>query len=380
MAASSFGTPGGGPGFNLSPGAVFHSASCPVPIGCEPVGLKPEDSAEQAAVSDGAQAAQDGNNPTALLAGCFERARPVLRALVAGVEEGDSLVVATDRKGFPVAQRVLRRPRDLPRALVIGRHNRCALSIPNDNRVSLRHVLLTAWPAGGEGSPTRFRGYDLGGRAGVLLADGKRVPGFSFQGHGLISLGRTVVFVVPGSEEGVALLDGTDVQAFENLTGLDPNGKGVRQAAGAAAEPGVAHIGGDEPREFGGYRGLDMDARPQPRGVLRLRSTKPAGRGEEVRELDLDSRQLQRGLLIGRYSDRCSLAGHGRNLSRVHALVSEESARSLLVYDLASTNGVRPAGMTEGPSHAVVRLTEDSPVMLGHFELAWVPNRGVKLH
>jgi ABC-type sugar transport system ATPase subunit len=103
-------------------------------------------------------------------------------------------------------------------------------------------------------------------------------------------------------------------------------------------------------------------------------------RSHEVRELDLDSRQLQRGLLIGRYSDRCSLAGHGRNLSRVHALVTEESPRSLLVYDLASTNGVRPAGMTEGPSHAVVRLTEDSPVMLGHFELAWVPSRAVKLH
>ena len=131
---------------------------------------------------------------------------------------------------------------------------------------------------------------------------------------------------------------------------------------------------------YGGYRGLDLEARPQPRGVLRLRSTKPSGRGDEVRELDLDSRQLQRGLLIGRYSDRCSLAGHGRNLSRVHALVTEEAPRSLLVYDLASTNGVRPAGMTEGPSHAVVRLTEDSPVMLGHFELAWVPNRAVKLH
>jgi hypothetical protein len=27
-----------------------------------------------------------------------------------------------------------------------------------------------------------------------------------------------------------------------------------------------------------------------------------------------------------------------------------------------------------------VRLTEDAPVMLGHFELAWVPGRGVKLH
>jgi hypothetical protein len=261
--------------------------------------------------------------------------------------------------------------------LVIGRHNRCALSIPNDNRVSLRHVLLTAWPGDG---PIRYRGYDLGGRAGVLLADGKRVPGFSFQGHGLISLGRTVVFVAPGGELGVQLLEGSEDAAFRNLTGLEPGGSGVRLAMSAAAEPGVAHIGGDEPREYGGYRGLDLDARPQPRGVLRLRSTKPSGRGEEVRELDLDSRQLQRGLLIGRYSDRCSLAGHGRNLSRVHALVSEEAPRSLLVYDLASTNGVRPAGMTEGPSHAVVRLTEDSPVMLGHFELAWVPNRGVKLH
>ena len=49
------------------------------------------------------------------------------------------------------------------------------------------------------------------------------------------------------------------------------------------------------------------------------------------------------------------VVAHGRNLSRVHALVSEEAPRSLLVYDLASTNGVRPAGMTEGPSHAVVR-------------------------
>lgn len=342
--------------------------------------LKPEDSADQAHPSEDdsrSVSGRDGVNPTAQLAKCFKGARPILRALVAGIEEGDSLVVASDRNGFPVAQRVLRKPRDLPRALVIGRHNRCALPIPNDNRVSLRHVLLTAWP-GSSGSA--FRGYDLGGRAGVLLADGKRVPGFSFQGHGLVSLGRTVVFVAPGGETGIALLHGSDDDAFQQLTGLDPLGGGVRLAVGAAAEPGVAHLGADEPREFGGYRGLDVDIRTQPRGILRLRSTKTGGRSEEVREVELDSRQLQRGLLIGRYSDRCSLAGHGRNLSRVHALVTEETPRSLLVYDLASTNGVRPAGLTEGPSHAVVRLTEDAPVMLGHFELAWVPGRGPKLH
>ena len=109
---------------------------------------------------------------------------------------------------------------------MIGRHNRCALSIPNDNRVSLRHVLLTAWSGDG---PIRYRGYDLGGRAGVQLADGKRVPGFSFSGHGLVSLGRTVVFVLPGGTQGVELLEGTEQDAFRNLTGLDPRGQ--RRAA-----------------------------------------------------------------------------------------------------------------------------------------------------
>ena len=39
----------------------------------------------------------------------------------------------------------------------------------------------------------------------MLLADGKRVPGFSFQGHGLISLGRTVVFVTHDLAEAIRL-------------------------------------------------------------------------------------------------------------------------------------------------------------------------------
>ena len=42
-----------------------------------------------------------------------------------------------------------------PHALVFGRHNRCSLAIPHDTRVSLRHILLTAWP--GQGA-LRLRG------------------------------------------------------------------------------------------------------------------------------------------------------------------------------------------------------------------------------
>ncbi|WP_157595370.1 FHA domain-containing protein [Plesiocystis pacifica] len=316
------------------------------------------------------------------LATSFARARPILTALVAGVPEGDAVIVATDRNGFPVAQRLIERPKDLPHAVVIGRHNRCALAIPGDSRVSLRHLLLTTWPGQG---PMRLRGYDLGGRAGVVLADGKRVPGFSAHGQVALGFGRTSLFVLPGGAIGRDILAGDESESFRKLTGLDASGSGHRLAISAMAEPGVA--------ELGGYRPVNVDVRPEPRGVLRLRSTKITrnratnrgrNRGREdstqVRELEIDSEQLQRGLLIGRYSDRCSLAGQGRNLSRVHALVTEEGPNSLLVYDLASTNGVRPSGQSEGPSHPVVRMTPDDPCLLGHFELSWVPAERPTIH
>ena len=303
---------------------------------------------------------------------CFGRAKAVLGALVGNMAPGESLVVVTNDLGFPVAQRSIRRPDNLPHALVFGRHNRCSLAIPHDTRVSLRHILVTAWP--GQGA-LRLRGYDLGGRAGIVLADGKRVPGFSALGHVALSFGHTGLFVLPGGPAGLGLLEGTTDQAFQRLTGIDRHGGGIRLAISATAEPSVAQLGG--------YRPIDVDARPQPRGVLRLRSLKSAKsqRGAEAtRELDIDSEQLQRGLLIGRYSDRCSLAGSGRNLSRVHALVTEEGPNSLLVYDLASTNGVRPGHETEGPSHAVVRLRHNEPVMLGHFELSWTPAERIRVH
>ncbi len=301
----------------------------------------------------------------------FTRAQAVLQALVGNTRESETLIVATDSKGFPVAQRVVRKPDGLPHAIVVGRHNRCTLNIPSDSRVSLRHILLTAWP--GQGT-LRLRGYDLGGRAGIVLADGKRVPGFSALGHVGLSFGRTAIVVIPGGPAGVELLSGDPQDAFRRLTGLDARGGGVRLALSAMAEPSVAQLGG--------YRPIDVDQKPASRGLLRLRSlqSRTGKGGDNVKELDVDSEQLQRGLLIGRYSDRCSLAGSGRNLSRFHALVAEEGPTSLLVYDLASTNGVRPGHETDGPSHPVVRLRADEPVMLGHFELSWEPPQGVKVH
>jgi len=319
-------------------------------------------------LDSGVHSRDELTQPTNALAENFGKAAPILNALVSGTPEGDTLIVATDQNGFPVAQRVARRPRDLPHALVVGRHNRCALSTPADNRVSLRHLVLTIWPGQ---PPTLLRGYDLGGRAGVLLADGKRVPGFSAHGHVALGFGRTALYVVPGGQIGTDLLRGKPEDAFMRMTGISAEGDGQRLALSATEEPGVAAIGG--------YRPVDVAA-GEPRGYLQLRSTKTGHENDSVRELEVDSDQLQRGLLIGRYSDRCSLAGAGRNLSRVHALVTEEGPSSLLVYDLASTNGVRPGTLRDGPSHPVVRMTAQEPCMLGHFELSWVPNRDVTVH
>ena len=300
------------------------------------------------------------------------RARPVLQALVRGVPDDQALVVAVERGGFPLAQRVLEVPDDLPSALVIGRHTRCGLPVPSDRRLSLRHLLAILRPGSGS---LRFQIYDLGGFAGLVLADGQQAEGVSFRDQGLLLAGQTLLFVLPGGERGLTLLEGSVEDMFSRLTGSGPGGA---IDAWVGPEGNLDYV--DAPREYGGYRGLDIQVRNEPRGVLTLRATRPSRGKWQPRRLDLDTRSLQRGVLIGRYSDRCALAGQGRNLSRVHALVADEGPDSLLVFDLASTNGVRPVTESEGPGLPVVRLTAESPVMLGHFELSWSPGHRPNLH
>jgi hypothetical protein len=315
--------------------------------------------------------AQDETGVQAELAARTQRARPVLTALLAGVEPDASLVVAVAESGFPVAQRLVRVSAELPAAVVVGRHGRSDLVIADDPQISLRHLLLVTQ---GRGELRRYRAYDLRGRAGLVLPDGRQVSGASFLTQGLLRLGRTALYVLPGGVPGAALASATPEEFFARVAG-SPGGAG--HYATSNEEPGVAWLPPEG--EAGGYRGAGLE-RPEARGILRLRAARSTDGGARTRELEVDSQQLRRGLLIGRYSDRCSLAGGGRNLSRVHALVAEEGPSSLLVYDLASTNGVRPAADPDGPSHSVVRLTPDEPVFLGHFELSWQPPLRRELH
>ncbi len=293
----------------------------------------------------------------------------MLRSMLGAVPSSQFLVATFDASGFPTAQMRLDRPFDLPSAMVIGRHQRCALWIRSDRSVSLRHVLLTIWQ-GVEGI-LRMRAYDLGGRGGILLADGQRVDGVLAESHLGIVVGTSTLFVLPGGEAGMERLEGATDEVHRRLTRVSRDDLAIMD--GLECLPGLAHVGG--------YRSSDVIERPNDfRGELRLSAPRSTLGRIESRTLEIDEGQLRQGLLIGRYSDRCSLAGSGRNLSRVHALVCEESPNTLLVYDLASTNGVRPIDDPDGPSRAVVRLTPDAPCLLGHFELSWTPFAAPTVH
>ncbi|MGB1700304.1 MAG: FHA domain-containing protein [Nannocystaceae bacterium] len=306
--------------------------------------------------------ARDDVDPSEHFATASSRPRQILsmlRAMLSAVPSSQFLVATFDASGF---QMRLDRPFDLPSAMVVGRHHRCSLWVREDRSVSLRHVLLTIWQ-GVEGT-LRMRAYDLGGRGGILLADGQRVDGVLAESHLGIVIGTSTLFVLPGGDAGLALLEGATDDVHRRLTRVSRDDLTIMD--GLECLPGLAHVGG--------YRQSDVLEPPNDfRGELRLSAPRSTLGRIESRTLEIDGVQLRQGLLIGRYSDRCSLAGSGRNLSRVHALVCEESHNTLLVYDLASTNGVRPVDDPDGPSRAVVRLTPDTPCMLGHFELSWSP-------
>lgn len=290
----------------------------------------------------------------------------VLRALVAASGDEDALIVAVDDRGFPLAQTRVARPVDLPRAVVVGRHHRCDLVVRSDTELSLRHFLFVVLQSRGD---LRIRCIDLRRRAESLndLGSGPPEPGTSLCAVGYLwrRVGSSQLFLLPGGALGLELLSGDASSVLESLR----NNPTIDPSAGFRPRS----ITGSHARPLGGYR-QDLRQGPRNRGILRLR-----GQSDEMgrvphRDVELRPQSLQHGLLIGRHAERCTLAGEARNLSRMHALVCEEDEHSLLVFDLASTNGVRPKDQVQGPSHSVVRVYPGQGCLLGQFHLDWLPN------
>lgn len=286
----------------------------------------------------------------------------VLRALLGCTAPEEALIVAVDQSGFPLSQARIPRPDDLPAALVLGRHHRCGLVLSADPDLRLRHLLLVILPGPG---PLRIRAVplrapgDLGQNASPVLPDS-----LGAQGYLCLELANTRIFVLPGGLAGLDLLVGDPGQTLESLrnnptldyrSGFRPNLAPLTISRGALP-----------------YR-QDPRLRNEHQGTLRLRGDSDERGRVPHRDHDLRPQALQHGLVIGRHAERCSLAGEARNLSRIHALVCQESEESLWVFDLASTNGVRPKNQAQGPSHSVVRLTPQEGCLLGQFHLDWLP-------
>lgn len=288
----------------------------------------------------------------------------LLQALLRGTHDEEALIVAVDRSGFPLAQARMPRPTDLPSAVVLGRHHRCDVVVREDAALALRHFLFVVLPGGGG---LRIRCVDLAARSDAASSAGAAQPtSIRASGHLTLAAGDTQLFLLPGGAAGQSLLDGEPKATLARLR----NNPTLDQSAGFGPKSRT----GRQARVVGGYRS-DSRNEQQHLGFLRLRGECDERGRVPHRDVELRPSALRHGLIIGRHAERCTLAGEARNLSRMHALVCEEDEHGLFVFDLASTNGLRPKDQAQGPSHPVVRLTHEQGCLLGQFHLDWLPRR-----
>ena len=250
---------------------------------------------------------------------------------------------------------------------IIGRHSECQLRLAGDDRISLRHLLASAWSRGGQ---PRLRLLDLRTHHGLELEDGSVAAGLAANGSAFARLGGSALLClrrgsVPWPESGEAAWASIPIREHEPVSSAAPRVRIRRRL----------QLVGDQ--TSGGANGtlitalrapLDLsDLPPQPRtalGVLHL----PDGRCCWLRADALD-----RGVLIGR-DDRCPLEAVDLSddcgaVSRVHlALVRDPTG--LWAVDAASTNGTRGDGH-RGLAFPLRRATELR--LGGQLKFRWVP-------
>jgi hypothetical protein len=316
-------------------------------------------------------------------------------ALLAGVASGPSIAVAAVDSEARVVESLVLGDR---RALIVGRHTRAGMRLPEAS-VALRHLAAlpcfeTAVPLGdGPGAPAGtlrpvLRLWDLRTDDpfvtedqqpnGAVVADGPIYAGIGGYALWFVPVGGPFRFLPARDAE-------TAWRALPLCTYVDRHpppgpGGGRLQAPGLGARaPDLSRVVAPPQRALGGpYR--VAPERSMSMSITRMGAPLMMGEGAEpevgwgtLRLADegfrerrtVTAERLEQGVLVGRY-ERCGMTVGTDRVSRVHLLLVRIGAE-VWALDTASTNGVRHRG---APFSAGV-LGDADTLALGPVTLDW---------
>lgn len=280
--------------------------------------------------------------PSELFAGCYARFAAPCRE----IDEPGVVAIAIDGlTGALVGMVGMRACFGRPAVAVLGRHHRSDLVLWGDD-IALRHAAIvldpvTSWA---EGARASYRVLDLRTTAGLVDEIGRPLQAFRADGPAVIRCGRQVVFVLP-------LGDPTDwpasaAEAWAMLPQrvyLDECGGIARSSARTSMIFRTPAVRETSAPTTGALEGTLEIEQPNHRFVVAI--------GRDA---------LRDGVLLGRYR-RCDLLGElDPSISRVHGLLLQVGARTI-VADLASTHGLGPAG---GERTRIAELVDGSELWL----------------
>ena len=294
------------------------------------------------------------------LASLFVFAYPSFAALCREVDEPGLAVIAIDeRTGRATGMAILRAQVGRHVAVIVGRHDRSDLYLPDDAALSLRHLAVVLSPVAGwqpgAGIPS-YRILDMRTESGTTDEAGRRLQGIRCEGAAFLRCGANLMVALPlgdptdWPESAMDAWSQLPERVYHDELLFVPDASAVRPRV-SPNKTLVTRISG--PRELG----APLADRDDVVGDLTLEG--PVSR----RTVSIGDRALRNGVLLGRYA-RCDMArgDEDESLSRVHGLLLHVDDQLLLI-DTASTNGTRLSG---GGDARVIAVSEAAVIELGH--------------
>lgn len=299
----------------------------------------------------------------------FERAYPAFADRCRAVDQpGLAIVAVNEITGEAAGMACLRAQIDRHVSAIIGRHDRCDLYLPANDRLALRQLAVvlgpvTDWRAGA--STVSFRVLDLRTSTGILDEQSRPLRGLRSEGPAMLTCGGYAIFALPLGDPADWPSSARDAwdqlpeRIYHDELMRVPDASVVKERPVSRGHTTlVTRITG--PRELG----MQLASARDVAGSLWLSG--PSG----ACTLDVGQQALRDGVLLGRY-DRCEASGIvlDSSVSRVHALLLLVDDR-LLAIDIASTNGTRRAG---APDAHVIEVEHEMLLELGDSMLVrWI--------